>query len=619
MIALVGAGALATGCGNDTSSPASDRPVTEPPPVGPIALPSCAMGTRVASDGASCVAVGPTDVPEGFERNPDDWGFKAINPFGVCPERFFSKIGRRDCEAIDHPCPTTFAPPGAALVHDQTELTDALAAAKPGDTIALSDGTYGPIVIDRDIKLIGRCPEKTFVRANPPSGRAIEVRGAINVSIRSLAVVESGFGIWASDKAKIAITTSLFSGNGGAAWIQAGAELTLTHGLVRGAGEKMADGILVARGGHAILEDVELKDMHVALQAFGAGSTAKATGIVASDRSPEPMSALVIASHGGDVVVDKSLLFAQKTFIGGSSDKDDREKGALPAKLRVTSSELYRVLPTDAGGFDVNGASTLELVNDTFQSRARVGISAEYGAKVSLERTVMRPVLPTDPADGAVGAGLIINDGTQLSLDRSAIVGMLQSGVMASRECHIRMTGSLVSNIWEFERNDFGTRFKSGQAISLSGNATLDLDDSTLADNAGASIWTDRGGETNVKVHRSAIVVTREPERTTAIAGIVAWGGTLDVRDSLLHGIPGTALALGEVTGAVSRTTISKDEIGFRLLGQSRTVPSASPDRRPEPGEVLTHENIVVETATVQTEGELPLGDCRCADKAARP
>ncbi|MBS2011607.1 MAG: hypothetical protein JST00_01740 [Deltaproteobacteria bacterium] len=600
-------------CGDGAQSSSSGGATPSPTAAAPITLASCGIGTRIASDATSCVPVGPTEVPEGFER-ADDWGMKPINAFGKCPERFFSKLGRRDCEAIDRACPTPFAPPGATVVHDQAELEAAIAAARQGATIALDEGTYGPIVVDKDLSLVGRCPEKTFVRAAGVDGHGIEVRGARTLSIRSLAIIESEYGLWATDKAKISVTQTLFSGNGAAAWIQAGAELTLTHGLVRGAKQKMADGVLVARGGHATLTDMQLEDMHVALQAFGVGSTAKATGIVVNDRSPEPLAALVIASHGGDVLVDRSLFFAESTFIGGASATDPREKGAVPAKLRITSSNLMRTLPTDSGGFDVSGGSTLELVNDTLESRARVAISATEGAKVSLERTVVRPVLPTDVEARAIGAGLVVDDGVQVSLDRSAIVGVMQAGVMASRECHIRMVGSLVANVWEASRDDFGKRFASGQAISLSGNATLDLEDSTLADNAGAAIWSDRGGETSVRVARSAIVVTREPERSTSVAGIMAWGGTIDVDGSLFHGIPGASLALGEVTGAVRRSTLSRAEVAFRLLGLSHTVSSSTPDRRPEPGEIVTHENVVIETPSLEAKGDLPLGDCRCKE-----
>jgi hypothetical protein len=607
-------GFLVSACGSpDGDRRTNETTPAEPAPSGPVELPTCGVGKMIsnATGGAECVDVGPSEVPGGFERVKDVWGFKAINGWGGCPLRFYSAIGRRDCEGIDLPCSADFAPPGATVVHGQAELLAALAARRSGATIALAEGTYAPIVIDHDVKLVGQCPEKTVLRGTGGKSHAIEIRGSHSVSIRSLSIREAGFALWASDGAAIEVTRSLLSNNECGAWIERGAKLDFRHSLVEAGDVKMGDGIIVARGGHAALENMEFRDMHVALQVFGAGSTAKGSSLVMKDRSPEPLSALVVAAHGGDIDIDRSLIFAEKTFIGGARGGDPREDGVLPAHLRVTSSEVLRVHPTDAGGFDVSDGSRLELVNDTFETRARVAVSAEKGAKVSVERTVIRPVLPTDTADWGVGAGFIINDDVQLDLDRTAIMGVVQSAIMASRGCHVRVSGSLVQDVWEFERKDYGKRFGTGQAISLSGDAALELTDSTLLDNAGASIWMDRGNEASVKVERSVIAVTREPERSTATVGLLAWSGTVDLRDSLVHGMP-SSLAFGDATGAVFGTTLSRGDVGFRFLGQSRAAAAAQADQRPSDGEILTRGNVLVETATVQSEEALALGDCRC-------
>lgn len=592
---------------------------TEPATAVPVELPSCRVGTMVGKGGTACVPVGPSEVPEGFEPAPDDWGFRAINPFGNCPDRFFSAVGFSTCVGIDRACPATFAPAGARLVHDQVELLAALASSAPGATIALADGTYEPIIVDRDVNLVGACAERAVFRGKGARSRGIEVRGPHKVSLRSLTISDAEFAIWATDGATISVEQSRFSSNDCAAWIEHGAALKLRHSLVEAGATKMADGVLVARGGHAELVDAELRDMHVALQAFGGGSTAKGSSLVISDRSPEALSALVIASHGGEVEIDRSLIFAQDSFIGGATATDPREVGTAPARLRITSSEIMRVHPTEAGGFDVAGGSTLELVNDTFETRARVAISAEGGAKVLLERTVIRPVLAPDVADRGVGAGLVINDDVQLTLDRTAIMGVSQSAIMASKGCHVRAVGSLIADVWEYSRTDLGKRFASGQAISLSGDAVLEMSDSALENNAGASIWMDRGGKASVKVERSVIVNTREADRSTAVAGLLAWSGTVDVRDSLIHGIPGTALAFGEVTGAVFGTTVSRSDVAFRFFGQSRTVAAVEDAQRPGAGEILSRGNVLIETTTAETEEALPLGDCRCEKAAPRP
>jgi hypothetical protein len=102
------------------------------------------------------------------------------------------------------------------------------------------------------------------------------------------------------------------------------------------------------------------------------------------------------------------------------------------------------------------------------------------------------------------------------------------------------------------------------------------------------------------------------------VAGLLAWSGTVDLRSSLVHGIPGTALAFGDVTGAVFDTTLSRSDVAFRFFGQSRSVAAPDLDRLPGAGEILTHADVVVETTTAETEEALPLGDCRCGAAATK-
>jgi len=133
-----------------------------------------------------------------------------------------------------------------------------------------------------------------------------------------------------------------------------------------------------------------------------------------------------------------------------------------------------------------------------------------------------------------------------------------------------------------------------------------------LADNAGVAIWMDRGGKASVKLERSVIVDTRGAARSTAVAGLLAWSGTVDVRDTLLYGIPGTALAFGDAIGAVFGTTVSRGDVAFRFFGRSRTVAAVDSDQRPGAGEILSRDNVVVETTTPESEESLTVGDCRC-------
>lgn len=567
----------------------------------------------------TCIGVGPTAIPEGFEPAPDDaWGFRAIVPPQPCLGLERASIGSRACKPIDD-CNAPFPPPAAKLVVAAGGLTlpAALSIAGDGDTIALDEGTYASIVIDRDVKLVGRCASKVvFKTAGTGKENGIGVDGGHQVSVKSVTFHGFEFGVWAGGPGTSAtVESSIFESGGAAAWVVAGAKLDFRTSLVTSAGttrDVLVDGILVARGGQATVTDSEFRYVHVALDAFGIGSHLTASRLVVNERSPEPLSPLVVSSEGATVEVDSSRFEAFDHGLGSAKALDDRDpKGNTPAKLHISKSEMIRTNPTDAAGFDVYGGSTLELTDTTLAYRARVAISAEENANVSLVRSVVRTVSKDDPAKRVSGAALVVNDGVHLSLDGAAILGSSQSAILASRECRLKVTGSLIADTWEFTRKELGKRITSGQAISLSGNASLELTDSTLANNAGVSIW--MGAEkSSVRIERSAVLDTRSAADSTAIAGLYALSGTLEITDSLFHGIPDTAVSLSGVTGTISRTIFSQSPVAFRVLAASTLVEDADEARVPDAGEIITRKNVRVDVATAQSADELSLGDCRC-------
>lgn len=574
----------------------------------------------VLAGNPSCVPVGPKSVPEGFEASSPSWGFRAIVPQDACAAGERAAVGERTCKPVDD-CSAPFPPANAKIVVRsgaapgsgvQSNLADAIAAASDGDTIAIDEGTYPGVIVDRDVTLVGRCASKVILQAGSPTDNGIGVDGKHTVALRSMTLRGFRFGIWAGNGASVTADRAIFTSQDGvAAWVTNGAAFDLRESLVDGKGTEMLDGVVVARGGRVTMSDSELREVHVAADAYGIGSRVSGTRLVVSEHSEE-MSALVVASQGAQIDVDHSRLVASEQFIGGAKPTDTRVKGeSAPSTLRIASSELIRSQPTNPSGFDIEGGSTLEISDSTLAYRARIAISANESANVSLARTVIRPVSDEDAANLRVGSGIVVNDGVRLSLEDSAIVGASQSAILASKGCRIQLTGSLVRDTWEFERVSLNKRMKSGQAISLSGDAVLEMTNSTLENNAGVSIWL-AADTPRARIERSAVLSTLDPERSNAKAGVLAYGGTLEITDSLFHGIPDTALGLGNVTGSVSRSLLSKSDVGFRLLGESRLIEEHDETRRPDPGQVLTRDNVLVELGSPTREEDIAVGECRC-------
>jgi hypothetical protein len=103
-----------------------------------------------------------------------------------------------------------------------------------------------------------------------------------------------------------------------------------------------------------------------------------------------------------------------------------------------------------------------------------------------------------------------------------------------------------------------------------------------------------------VALARSAVLSTQSAETANAMAGLVALSGTLEITDSLFHGIPDTALVLDQATGLVAGTVISQGNVGFRLPGSTTLVDTADDTQQP---------------ASAQVTDALALGTGRCSSR----
>lgn len=615
LMLLAGIGSILA-CGSP--SPESGDPVADVSPTDPlglVSLPSCGVGTMALIGKSACVSVGPTSVPEGFAPAEDDWGFHAVIPWNAeCGDGGKrGKLGSSKCVPIDD-CTAPFPPAGAVLVTNDVELRQALAGTAA--TIALDDNYYKPFEIRRDVTIVGRCAPSVEVSGQIDGVQGtlpgIEISGPHKVTIRGVTLHRNHWGIQALDHADVTVEKAYFKFND-AAGNPDDATLRVSGSLI-GAGIDMmfSDGFIVSGGGHLEVDDSEFRGMHVAIDAYGLGSTAKGSGLIMTEQSNET-SALVVSSDGADVTIDRSLVMAQEKWLAGARTNDPRlPKESNPARLRVENSELIRVLPTISSGVSADDGSTVELVNDTVLTRARIAIQANNGGVLSVAQTVIRPVLKTDVARRAVGQGIVLYDDSRLTFENSAVIAVAQTAILASKGTHTEMRGSLVADVWENERKGFDKRIESGQAISLNGDASIEITDSTFQDNAGASIWMGREGAT-LTMTRGSVIDTRPAGQSTAVAGLVGWGGTVQIEDSLFHGIPDTALAFGDAIGAVANTVLSQTPVGFRWMGASRLVESSDPARRAEFGEVLSRNVVQIETTAPELEEALPLGDCTCA------
>jgi len=82
---------------------------------------------------------------------------------------------------------------------DYPSIQGAIDAANAGDTIFVRNGSYGPVVVNKGVKLVGENRESTVITGS--SGHAVEVI-ADNVTVTGFTVV-AGESIWSGTKTGI--------------------------------------------------------------------------------------------------------------------------------------------------------------------------------------------------------------------------------------------------------------------------------------------------------------------------------------------------------------------------------------------------------------------------------
>jgi hypothetical protein len=319
------------------------------------------------------------------------------------------------------------------------------------------------------------------------------------------------------------------------------------------------------------------------------------------------------------VTVARSHVMAAQSFAMGATTRDSRDATAkAPGMLHVRDSEVRHELPTDTAAFDINGAS-LELERSTVSVRARIALSAENDATVVIRKSILRPISPDDVRNRKVGAGIVINGKSTLQIEDSVLNRFAQSAVLAATGTRIRIEGSLISNTWEFERKALDVRLRSGQAISLSGDASLELSRSALIDNAGAAVWAARDGGASVRITDSVVAAENREGGIglsglgTAAIGLMMWKGTLDIQNSLFSNFGDSALSLGEVTGKVKQVVVADSPIAFRLAGATQLTPTTDDQASPPSGTVLDYRTVLSNVEAERVTEAPPLGDCLCS------
>lgn len=292
-------------------------------------------------------------------------------------------------------------------------IQTAVDAASPGDTIAIAAGDYlGKIYIDKDLSLVGACPEQTRITAVCGDGDAVIASAGVAVSLHDLTVHDAD-----------------------------------CEGIVADGGSLELRGVAVVRvRKNGIVAESDLDADHIVVQGtrgqqsddgFGRGLYAPGSGTVTirnSEFRQNRRFGVSISNGSGLATVENSAIVdvaadAAEGRLGAGLNLLNQPAASVQG-LYVEGSRGEAIAHWDSGDLSVDGFVVVGIAADEFD-RATGLLSVTSGVVEArsvwvrdnpgigvwidrAERTSLQDVLVqrTVPVGNGLGAGVVLNDTT---------------------------------------------------------------------------------------------------------------------------------------------------------------------------------------------------------------
>jgi hypothetical protein len=508
----------------------------------------------VAGDG-SCTGVGTTDTPDGFV--PDGaWGFRAILPAAPCTGATIALLGSEACQAIDD-CALPFPPPEATVavrtvavpyadrpdVKVFATLSEALASAAPGGTIAIDEGEFAtPPVLTQAVNIVGRCAARSSL-VGPDFGVRIDM--PIKVSFRSVAFTGAPkVALLLNSHSVTTLDRVYVHGAGNGADVGNGSTLTVTRSVFEGPlvasnPNAASNGIQALYNGHIVLTEVELRGYQLSVEAESVGTDISISKSVVheqralkAEKEALAQIGVFLGAHVGVVSCHVESSPGRIALVGAARVdglKDPTSPGNPPGSLTVAGSALLQsVIPREDGSvIDLVGGASLAFDNVSLRHDSFVAISASQGSNARIQNSVIQSA----PSTTNARTGFYALSGSKLTLESSAIVGASQFAVVLSGASTATIARSLISGTREVGRDAFGAFMGAAQALSVGPGGQATLNDTAFVANEGTAIFLE--GAT-VEMDRAVLSATHASSFGPFTAAITAVDGIVAIRNSAL-------------------------------------------------------------------------------------
>lgn len=469
---------------------------------------SLALLASACSDEGAPAGGGPTPAPdagvatcEEGERAVADDGCEPILPAGECEPGTRAEIGSASCVPVGpQACPTGF------------EKHESGWGCRPVMPAAACAGATRDALGSKTCVPIGDCSA-----AFPPAGATVFVDGSLpdgQVDATHVKTLAAGLAA-AGASATIAVAPGTYTEN---------VEITKSVTIVgKCAAEVVLDAPTTAAG----------------LEITGGKTSLRGVTVRGGDRGISVVSAAATLAIE-DVLLDANVRAGIDVF----------EEAKVAAKRVVIRKT------TPAGGTSItNGifadvGSVIRFEDGVVAGAADAGIGMTGGSTITFARSIVRDTVPRP--DGVGGTGARGFEQGRIELVESAIVASRGTGVLVGRTAaSLKMERSSIVDTKLDERAGDGIAFP----VSASERATIEVTDSTIADNPSIGLFITKAG-TKATIKKTAVVHTYAAGETGGGVGLGAKdGSTVDIEDSVFVD---AAFAALQSDGASTKLTVSR-------------------------------------------------------------
>lgn len=271
------------------------------------------------------------------------------------------------------------------------------------------------------------------------------------------------------------------------------------------------------------------------------GVKATVKGLTVRGGSP----GVAVVNVTGAVVIEDALLDANVR-----AGIDVFEEAKVDAKRVVIRNTTPASDTSITNGIFADVVSVVTFADGAIVHAADAGIGMTGESKITFTRSIVRDTVPRP--DGVGGSGARGFERGRIELVESAIVASRGTGVIVGKsKAALKMERSSIVDTKLDLRAGEGIAFP----ISASDGATVDVNESTLADNPSIGLFITKPG-TKATIKTTAVVHTYAAGELGAGVGLGAKdGAVVDVEDSVFHD---AAFAALQSDGAGTKLTVSR-------------------------------------------------------------